>query len=1113
MYKKFTQFFCTPPGCRQRILLIMKLTTILLIGTFLQVSAASFAQNITYSHKSASLEQIFKAIRKQTGYNVLWSSDKLKNIPAQDVDFKDAPIDQVLDKVLAGKPLTYQIENKTILIKDRQISAPPLPNEKPSATLIDVHGQVVDESGQPLAGATVKNKLTNKSTMTDAKGYFALKSIDNEVTLVISYIGYQNLEIKPAGELGVITLKIANNQLDAVHVIAYGQTSKRLTVGNIASLSAKEIEAQPVNNPLLALEGRVPGLFIVQNTGVPGGQITAHIQGQNSIANGSDPFYVIDGVPFYSQFPNSGTGNSILKDASSPSNAAANPLNFLNPADIESIEILKDANATAIYGSRAANGAVLITTKKGKPGKTKLNLNLQDGIGQLSHEMPELSTQQYLSIRNQAFKNDGLTPSSTAYDLTSYDQNRYTNWQHALLGNAASYLNTYASVGGGSANIQYLIAGGFHRETTVFPLPSDFADQKASLHFSLNSISTDNKFKMMFSGNYVYDENRLPQVDLTNTALSLVPNAPSIYSPDGTLNWYSNSSGASMFSNPLTALYKTYDGKTSNLISNLQLSYKILPGLDVSSSFGYTNTTENEFAPTPLVSFRPELRTNSQNSAIYAATNLNSWIVEPQANFKHQMGRSLISLLVGGTLSANNSSGNRINGHGYPTDQVLEDMSAASSVVVENVIESKYKYLGFFGRLNYNFNEELIVDLNLRRDASSRFGPANQFHNFGSIGGAWIFSNEKIFSNNSWLSFGKLRTSYGVTGNDQIGDYNFLSLYAPTYNGGVPYQGITGYFPYQLSNPYLQWEITKKLQFGIDLGFFKDKILLDASYSRNRSSNQLLSYTEPSITGFTSILANFPATVQNSSFEFSASSENIRQEDFSWKTRINLTIPNNKLVAFPNLAGSPYANILAVGQPLSVQKVFHYTGVDPSTGQFKFQSTTDPLNPVYPDDATSLVNTLPKFYGGFENNFTYKRFQLDFLFQVVKQIGPNYAFGLPNQATIGSFLRGLGNQPASVLNFPVKKYSTQFFDQNITNAQNSDAAFGDASYIRLKNLSLSYELPAKWIQARHLQNLRISIQGQNLLTFTKFRGIDPENTTVWSLPPLRVITLGLQIGL
>lgn len=1127
MYKNFTQFFCTPPGCKHKILLIMKLTTVLLIGTFLQVSAASLAQNITYSHKSVSLEQLFKVIRKQTGYNVLWSSDKLKNMPVQDVDFKDVPVGQVLDKVLSGKPLTYQIDNKTILIKERQISTPAPLSEKPTATLIDVHGQVVNESGEPLAGATVKNKNTNKGTITDAKGYFTLKSSDNNAILTISYIGYQNFETKAAQELGVVPLKIATNQLDAVQVIAYGQTTKRLTVGNIASVSAKEIEEQPVANPLLALQGRVSGMFITQNSGVSGGGVTVRVQGQNSIANGSDPLYIIDGVPFYSQFPTTSLDAVLGPGANGGLNqapgASASPFNYLSPGDIESIEVLKDASATAIYGSRAANGAVLITTKKGKSGKTKFDLNIQDGVGQVSHFLPVLNTSQYLEMRNEALKNDGLTAQPTDYDLTVWDKNKYTNWQNTFLGNASNYLNTSANISGGSPNIQYLIGATYHRETSVFPLPSDFADQKGAFHVSLTNTSTDNKFKLQFTGNYMYDNNKLPSNDLTTAAVELAPNAPSLFNPDGSLNWEPSPAGLSTFINPLTELYNTYDNKTSNLISNLQLSYKLLPGLDISSNFGYTNTQTNEFLQRPLIGMRPEFRTIIENSALYGSRNLSSWIIEPQASFKRNFGSGTLDVLIGGTLSRQNASGSTITGQGYSSDEVLQNMAAASTLS-SSPIESQYRYMGVFSRINFNLKDEFIIDLTARSDGSSRFGPANEFHDFGSLGGAWIFSKENIVEKElRFLSFGKLRASYGTTGNDQIGDYNFLSLYAPNPSYfGPAYQGITGFFPYQLSNPYLEWEVTRKMQLGIDLGFFKDRILFNGSFSQNRSSNQLLPYKIPSITGFTTIFENFPATVQNTSWEFTVSSENIKGKNFRWKTSFNLTIPDNKLLSFPDLANSSFANTLVIGQPLSIIKTPHLIGVDPTTGQYKFQSKTDPFNPLFPDDLNTLVNTLPKLYGGVENSITYKNFQLDFLFQFVKQIGPNLRFGFPNNYIIpGSFTKASSNQPLGVLmrwkspgeNEPVAAYSTQIGNENLLIASLSDASYSDASYIRLKNLSLSWRLPEQWTKAHYLENLRIFVQGQNLLTFTKYKGLDPENMSISALPPLRVITLGLEIGL
>ncbi|WP_431213590.1 SusC/RagA family TonB-linked outer membrane protein [Puia sp. P3] len=867
----------------------------------------------------------------------------------------------------------------------------------------------------------------------------------------------------------------------------------------------------------------MPGLFIAQSNGIAGGGITVHVQGQNSIANGSDPLYVIDGVPLVSQLPTTGLDNVL--GSSSGGGGIGNPLSYINPADIESIEVLKDADATSIYGSRAANGAILITTKKGKAGKAKLDLNVQQGWGKVTRSLKMMNTQQYLMMRHEAFNNDSLTPDVGDYDINgTWDTTRYTNWQKALIGNSAQYTNINSSISGGTNALQYLVGGTYHRETTVFPLPGNFADQKGSVHLSLSSASSDQKFHLQLTSNYLIDNNQLPNYDLTASAVQLEPDAPMVYNPDGTLNWALNSSGTSTWVNPLQNRYNSYTNKTTNFINNLILKYTILPGLEIRSSQGYTVTETTDYTPFPLIAVAPDQQPNSQRGAGYGSRNLNSWIIEPQLTYNREIGNGRLSGLLGTTIHQNNSKANSLIALGFNNDATLEDISQATEIFSNSSSITQYKYNALFGRLNYNWQNKYLLDLTARRDGSSRFGSKNQFHNFGSAGAAWIFSQEGFMKNILILSFGKLRASYGTTGNDQIPDYQYISLYGSPYFGGagLPYQNVPALYPQGLPNPYLEWENTRKLQGGIDLGFIKDRILINVTYGQNRSSNQLLGYKLPSITGYGSIIRNFPATVQNTSWELSMQSTNVKSSSFTWTSSFNLTIPRNKLIAFPDLATSSYGSNLRIGQPIGIRKASHYLGVDPLTGIYQFADKhgAATFSPTYPDDYTALINTLPKFYGGFQNHFAYKGFQIDFMFQFVKQIGALVMF---NNWSVppGSFNDAASNQPVRYLDrwqkpgdlAAIAKYTVNKYADDVNYAVGSDAAFGDASYIRLKNLSIAWELPSSWIKSAHLQNCQLYIRGQNLWTITNYQGLDPENQTILSLPPLRVWTAGIYLSL
>jgi TonB-dependent starch-binding outer membrane protein SusC len=1112
---------------------VMKLTAILMLAAALQVTARTEGQTVTLDLKNAPIQKVLTEASRQSGISIIYNEALFNGFSPVSIKVKNATIQQVLDECLKGQPFAYSFEGNMIVINKKQIQTPLLQLAESFPPPSDIHGHITDSLGNPLVGASITVKGTQKGTTTDANGNFTLTGVKDNATLIISYTGFDSREIRlsnnPEFKPGVtlaISLIRSTSSLDQVQVIAYGTTTQRLSTGNVTTVTAADIEKQPVNNPLLALEGRVPGLYITQSTGFSGSGVTVQIQGQNSIFNGNDPFYVIDGVPFSSQLLPSISVPVILGNSNSGgtlNSQGGNPLNYINPSDIESISVLKDADATAIYGSRAANGAIIITTKKGKVGRTTVDFNLQQGFGEVAHKLDLLNTSQYLLMRNEASNNDGITPSLSNgdYDLLLWDTTRNTDWQKALIGGTSQYTNLSGTASGGNTNIQYLIGGTYHRETTVFP--GNFSDQKGSVHFNLNSVSENRKLRIQFSGNYMIDNNFLPNSDLTQAAIQLAPDAPPLYNKDGTLDWVPDASGATTWpyssngANPISYTYITYNNKTTNLVSNAVLSYQLIPGLDIKTDLGYTNLQAAETVIIPLISVPPQTRPFSSSIGNYGNNNINSWIVEPQISYKRAFSKGKLDFIIGSSIEQNNSKGVQLHGSGFASDALIPDIYAAANIYPIATNISIYKYNALFGRLGYNWDDKYLVNLTARRDGSSRFGTVNQFHDFESAGFGWVFSNEDYIKRHvSMISFAKLRASYGTTGSDQIGDFQYLSTYS-TVSVAVPYQGLTGLQPTGLSNPYFQWEETKKLEFGLDIGILKDRVLGNATYFQNRSSDELLEYNLPITTGFGGITENFPATVENVGWEVSLHSVNIKEKSFSWSTSINLTIPQNKLKTFPNLSTSSYASSLVAGQPVNIIKAFHSLGVNDTTGVYEFADIkgNPTYNPSYLTDLTKLININPKFYGGFQNLFQYKDVTLDLLFQFVKQIAPNYTFGF-YPGTEGY------NQPVSVLsrwqnpgdNKPIQKFNSNYSLATTYYYQTeSDAGYSDASYIRLKNLSISWQVKNRLVTKSHLQNLRLYVQGQNLLTFTHYAGLDPESKSLGSVPPLRVITFGLQIGL
>ncbi len=1059
---------------------------------------AQTEERISIKLQNVSLEKVFSVIESKTEYRFVYTEEQLKDSRLISLSENKESVQAILKKCFQDQPVYYSVENKYIIIHRKE--------EDRKIVLYDLKGRITSEKGEALEGVTVLVKGTNQGTKTSVSGEYILHDLKGNEFLLVSFIGYETQEIFLSDRKNIdIRLKLSYNSLDETVVKGYYNTTIRMNTGNVGTVKSKTIEEQPVSNPLAALEGQVAGLDITQTTGVPGGNFTVQIRGQNSIANGNNPLYIIDGVPYgSSSLSSEATAYSIVNQAS--------PLNYINPAEIERVEILKDADATAIYGSRGANGVILITTKKGSEGTSKIDINLYSGIGTVTRMMPLLNTQQYLAMRHEAFFNDQETPDdNNAYDLTVWDTTRYTNWQKFLIGNQAHLDNAQANISGGSANTQYSLGLGYNKATTVFP--GDLGEQKASAFFNITHKSFNQKFKAVFSGSFLSDNNNLIQIDLTPSALYLPPDAPPIYDSAGNLNWGTPSAP---FSNPLSLLQRKYLSNANNLIGNMVLEYQLLKGLKLKANAGYTQTFLSENSTLPI-SAEPPYYGMTTGTSTFATNNIKTWIVEPQIEYQLHMGVQHFSALVGTTFQQSVQQGQTLYGTGYTNDGLLENIAGASDITVIESHYTQYRYDAFFGRLNYDWQSKYLVNLTGRRDGSSRFGPGKQFANFGAVGLGWIFSKEAFINQNlSFLSFGKIRGSYGITGNDQIGDYQYLSTYNAT---SYPYQQSAGLYPAQLSNPDYSWETNKKSELAIELGFLKDRILFSLSGYRNISSNQLVGYSLPLITGFSSVVANLPATVLNSGTEWELQTINMNGKKFTWTSSINLTIPHNKLLSYPNLAGSPYANFYVVGKSLYTKQLYHSTGVNPQTGVYTFQDVDNDGQISYPNDLTSYKQIAKSYYGGFQNNFSFKGWQLNIFFQFVKQTGFNY------QSTTYLAPGMISNQPVLVLNrwqnkgdqSPVQKFTqdagSDAYTQYINESYLGDNTIVDASFIRLKNLALSWSLPDSWKQKIHFQQAKIYLQCQNLLTITHYPGMDPENQSINYLPPLKVVTAGIQFTL
>ena len=1094
----------------------MKLSLLLIMVAFMGLYAHNgHAQknSVTLDVENQTIREVLDIIETSTDFKFIYKTRHVDLERRISLKVSKVSIENLLQTLFKNTDTAYRVKGAHIILREKAVKQ--LPTKPIVVPFIKaqmgVTGKVTDATGAPLPGVAVVVKGTKNGVATDFDGNYNITVPGPKSILVFTSMGFVKKEV-PVGNQQVInvTLKEDVSELDEVVVNAgYYKTSQKLATGNISRITAADIEKQPVLDPFQAMQGRMAGVEIQQTSGIPGSAINIRIRGLNSLNNGqalidgqnridlpnaNQPFYIIDGVPIPSQSLNS----NVLRLPN------GSPLSFLNPNIIESIEVLKDADATAIYGSRGANGVVLITTKKGKMGKPRITMDYSHGLVSLPARLNLLNTSQYLEIRNEAFRNAGQTPDErNAPDLVLWDPNRDVDWQEELISRTGEQINTNFSFSGGTETTQYSFTGNYSRQTTIFNY-DDSVFNNASGTMNLNHNSANNKFSAKISVVYTLTDNKQNGSFASSSILRLPPNAPELFDENGNLNWENG------FQNPLAFTEQEYVNTSRMFNSNAILDYQILPQLRIRSTFGFTNNQTDESRLQPLSSINPNSGLSGSNQQANASSE--TWIMEPQIEFNETFGDVEISVFAGTTFQSTTSRNTRINGQGYDSDVLIRDISVAPDVTIFNTSD-EYRYTAVFGRVNLNWKNKYILNLTGRRDGSSRFGPGRQWGNFGAVGATWLFSEENLIKNNlGFLSLGKLRASYGVTGNDQIGNYQFLETYNNTFNAN--YDGNPGVVLTRAANPDFSWETNKKLEVALEVGLFKDRIFLSGSWYRNLASNQLTQLPLTRVTGFPTVQINQPAIIENTGLEIVLSTKNIRSKDFQWTTDFNITRVRNKLLEFPNIEDFPiFDNEWVVGRSLFGIKQIASLGLNPETGLYDLVDA-DNDGRIGVSDRVDFVEVFSDYFGGINNSFRWKGLQFDFFLQFVKQNAAGTSTGISSSP--GS---NLGNQPVEVLNRWQNPGDQATFQQYIRNTsinrllnfhQISRAALVDASFIRLQNVSLTYQFPEKINKILNLERSSIFLQAQNLLTLTPFRGLDPE-TQGFSLPPLRIITTGIRL--
>jgi TonB-dependent starch-binding outer membrane protein SusC len=1061
------------PNRLNQLLLIMKLIVFILLISMLQAHSRGFGQpNVTLNIKNAGLSKIFSEIEKKTNFKFLYNNDVFPNDKKYTVNISNQPLNVLLDNLFKSSAMSYKLFDNNLVA---------IGSSKFIAAQVVITGSITSPSGEPLANVTVRVKGSNVGTASDADGRFSITAAEDAV-LVFSSVGYITAErsVKGISILNVI-LQVRNDELDQVVVVGYGTQRKKEVSSSISTVRASDIKDLRVTSLDQALQGKVAGVQVTNNTGAPGSFVQIRVRGTTSLSAGNEPLYVVDGVPV----------NNTLTGAYQAGNDQINGMASINPADIESMEILKDAAAAAIYGARAANGVVLITTKRGKPGKSTIGFNLTNGLANQTRRYDLLNAQQYAIMANelQARVNPGRPP---IYAKTPENS---TNWQDEIF-TTGRFTDANLSFAGGSDKIQYSISGGlFDQKGTVinsrfrrYSFRSNF-DLKindrvkigTNLYFARtinNRLRNDGgpNFQDAFNGNNVFGPN------IISSALVFNPTFP-VFNPDGTYTRDTINGN----SNPVAlATEANLVSKNLRLIGNFFGEWSITKSLKFRTNLGLDLRTENEdffFPPNPAALGSGRASSRSFNE------QLN--IVENTLNYKKELGRfHALDALAGFTVQQSSRRSSLAIASGL-TNNVVQTvggpLTSGNSGITSNGI------LSYIGRANYNFSRKYYVSLAARVDASSRFGADNKYAFFPSVSVGWIVSDENFLKENEAIDFLKIRASYGTTGNQEYGDFDYLGIIAIT-NPGSPYLGQLGATPQNIDDNRYSWERTRQFNIGFDLSLVKNRFNIIVDYYKKQTDQLILFIPLPSTTGFGGRFGN-AGSLQNKGIEFTLNTNNLTGK-LKWNTSFNISSNKIKIVELVNgqdiTQGSfGYSNIAREGRELSFFLYQTEDKVDAATGKMLRKDITKD-GQITSDDRSIVGSPLPKHIGGITNTFQYKGFDASIFFQ--------WSYGNKIYNATREFIEGWGSNFYNTSTAGLRRWKKAGDVTDVPfigNDNNSNGYVGtrfleDGSYLRLKNITLGYNFSGKLLKNVGISGARFYVSAQNLITFTNYTGFDPE---------------------
>lgn len=1097
----------------ERLLFIMRVTflhfiLILALATIAnatELSAQVLETRISMRMKKATIRQALERIEHLTGVKFLYESQIIPSSDRISVIANEEKLGNILTKMLGEKQIQYEAEGNQIILTRNEISTniPAETSEHNGSWEISVSGTVSDEAGLPLPGVNILVKGTTNGTSSDANGKYSLAAPDKNSVLVFTFIGYVPQEIT-VGEQTQINVSMQSDvrSLQEVVVVGYGEVKKSDLTGSVASIKSEEINAYPATNLMQSMAGRAPGVQISQNTGAPGAALSVRVRGTNSVQGDNEPLYVVDGFPY--------SGNPTL----------------LNNADIESIEILKDASATAIYGSRGANGVVLITTKRGKAGKTTVEYDGYYGWQTIRKKIEMMNERQYMEFYNEQAANDNLAPHFTQAEIDAAGEG--TDWQDVAL-RTAPIQNHAITVNGGSEKTRFSLSGSNFNQSGIIK-GSDYV--RNSIRANVNS-DLGKKFTLDLNTILSRIDSDRKNSGFGNRGGSLISamlsGYPTIgtYQDDGSYTRLAEiySWGSNVITNPLNYIEQESDHIRSNkILTNAALTFKPIEGLAIKISGGIDNTDDRTNY------YRTRKFINSQGGASINTEQRTSILNENTVSYIKDFGKHSVSAVAGFTYQNYQATSLNASGNGFVSDvQESFDIGAAATQGVPSSAFSEWALLSYLGRVNYTFNDKYLATISFRADGSSRYTEGQKWGTFPSASIAWRLSEEEFIKRINFISDLKIRAGYGETGSTAIGPYYTLNQLA---SGKVVFGDalVTSYAPgTRLAGP-LKWETTAQTDVGLDFGFLDNRFTLTVDYYVKNTRDLLNSVPLPSSQGYSFTVQNI-GKVQNKGFEFAAGAI-VTDGAFKWNISANLSTNQNKVLTLyggNDVLGAPIdisvindnVNILREGAPIGSFFGYIEKGYD-ATGRITYEDFNENGTRDI-GDKRIIGNPNPDFIYGFNSSMSFKNFDLTVFIQG-SQGNDIFNVSAVNQTM----------DYGQALNMPREVYENHWTAENpnakypiisrSSGTQVSNRFVEDGSYMRFKNIQLSYNVPVTALNLSWLNRAQFYVSGQNLITFTKYSWYDPEINSYgsgnsirlgidhYSYPTAKSVTVGARLG-